>query len=157
MDICFVGQGDYREFLEETAPEVFEPGLIVDLSGNELGEHSGIAGFTIGQRRGLGVAVGEPRFVQRIEPETATIVLAGRDDLTVSGVELDKVTWTSGEGVSGNVMAQYRAHGNPVPAIMDGDRLTFSSPQEAVAPGQTVAFYEDERVLGGGLIADTFL
>lgn len=157
MDICFVGQGDYRGFLEETAPEVFEPGLIVDLSGNELGEHSGIAGFTIGQRRGLGVAVGEPRFVQRIEAETATVVLCCRDDLTVSGVELDQVTWTSGETALGSVMAQYRAHGDPVPAVLNGERLTFSSPQEAVAPGQTVAFYDGDRVLGGALIADTFL
>jgi tRNA-specific 2-thiouridylase len=157
MDICFVGQGDYRGFLEETAPEVFEPGLIVDLSGNELGEHSGIAGFTIGQRRGLGVAVGEPRFVQRIDPETATVVLCCRDDLTVSGVELDQVTWTSGETASGSVMAQYRAHGDSVPAVLNGERLTFSSPQEAVAPGQTVAFYDGDRVLGGALIADTFL
>jgi len=157
MDICFVGQGDYRGFLEETAPEVFEPGLIVDLSGNELGEHSGIAGFTIGQRRGLGVALGEPRFVQRIEPETATIVLSTREELLVSGVELHQVTWTTSETASGNVIAQYRAHGQPVPAVLDGERLTFSDPQEAVAPGQTVAFYDDDLVLGGALIADTFL
>lgn len=157
MDICFVGEGDYREFLEEIAPEAFEPGLIVDLSGNELGKHTGIAGFTIGQRRGLGVAIGEPKFVQRIEPETATIVLSGRDDLMVSGVELSQVTWTTGEAASGDVMAQYRAHGEPVSAALDGEKLTFSSPQEAVAPGQTVAFYDGDRVLGGALIANTFL
>jgi tRNA-specific 2-thiouridylase len=75
----------------------------------------------------------------------------------VSGVELDQVTWTSGETASGSVMAQYRAHGDSVPAVLNGERLTFSSPQEAVAPGQTVAFYDGDRVLGGALIADTFL
>ena len=125
--------------------------------GRVLGEHDGVAGFTVGQRRGLGVAVGEPRFVLRIEPESATVVLGERDDLAVSGADLFGVTWTDGVEISGALRAQYRAHGESVSAFLDGERLEFQEPQEAVAPGQTVAFYDGERVLGGALIASTFV
>jgi tRNA-specific 2-thiouridylase len=156
MDICFVGRRDYRSFLRDTASEVFEPGLVVDGDGSELGRHEGISGFTVGQRRGLGVAVGEPRFVIRIEPETSTVVLGRREDLAVAGVELGQPTWTSGVPASGKVMAQYRAHGEVVPAALHDARLLFTESQEAVAPGQTVAFYDGDRVLGGALIAGTF-
>ncbi|HKZ24819.1 MAG TPA: tRNA methyl transferase PRC-barrel domain-containing protein, partial [Acidimicrobiia bacterium] len=156
MDICFVGRRDYRTFLADTAPEALVSGPLVDTEGHELGAHDGIAGFTVGQRRGLGVAVGEPRFVVRIEPATSTVVLGRREELGVSGVELSQVIWTTGAGDYGEVMAQYRAHGVPVPAVLDGDRLFFVNRQEAVAPGQTVAFYQDDRVMGGALIEGTF-
>jgi tRNA-specific 2-thiouridylase len=156
MDICFVGQRDYRGFLSDHAPEAFDPGAVVDTAGNTLGEHDGIAGFTIGQRRGLGVALGEPRFVIRIEPATSTVVLGGREDLGVAAVELEAVTWTSGDDRSGLVMAQYRAHGEPVGATIETGRLLFNERQTAIAPGQTVAFYDEDKVLGGALIATTF-
>jgi tRNA-specific 2-thiouridylase len=117
MDICFVGQGDYRGFLKDHAPEAFVPGAVLDTEGAQLGTHDGIVGFTIGQRRGLGVATGEPRFVVSIDEGTASVVVGGRDDLAVSGVELKETTWATGP--------------------------------------QTVAFYDDERVLGGALIART--
>ena len=157
MDICFVGQRDYRGFLRETAPEAFEPGPLVGTDGVELGRHDGIACFTVGQRRGLGVALGEPRFVVRIEPGTSTVVLGRRDELAVAGVRLELLTWADGSPVSGQVMAQYRAHGEPVEATLHGDRLLFAEPQRAVAPGQTIAFYDDDLVLGGALIAETFV
>jgi tRNA-uridine 2-sulfurtransferase len=155
MDICFVGQRDYRGFLNDHAPEAFVPGPVVDTGGNQLGDHDGIAGFTIGQRRGLGVAVGEPRFVVRIEPATSTVVLGAQEDLGVDRVEVTNITWTSGEEVSGPVMAQYRAHGDPVAATLEGGNLWFADRQRAIAPGQTVAFYSGDRVLGGALIAAT--
>lgn len=157
MDICFVGQRDYRGFLRDHAPEVFEPGKVVDTEGNEMGAHRGIAEFTIGQRRGLGVAVGEPRFVIRMEPSTATVVIGDREDLAVAGVELQQVTWTDEQAGDGRMMAQYRAHGEPVPATLAGSTLAFDEPQEAIAAGQTVAFYDEERVLGGALIASAIL
>ena len=157
MDICFVGQRDYRGFLRDAAPEVFAPGPLVASDGTELGLHDGIVGFTVGQRRGLGVAVGEPRFVVRIEPVSSTVVLGRRDELAIGGVALSELTWTEGVPFSGQVMAQYRAHGEPVAATLHDDRLLFAEPQEAVAPGQTVAFYEEDRVLGGALIAETFM
>jgi tRNA-specific 2-thiouridylase len=156
MDICFVGRRDYRSFLRDTAPTAFRPGPVVDEGGAEIGRHDGIIGFTVGQRRGLGVAVGEPRYVVHIEPSTATVVLGRRADLSVAGVRLREVTWTQGEPVAGRIEAQYRAHGEPVEAAINRDRLLFASAQEGVAPGQTVAFYDRDRVLGGALIAETF-
>lgn len=155
MDICFVGQRDYRGFLRDVAPDVFEPGSVVDSEGREVATHDGIAGFTVGQRRGLGVAVGEPRFVTRIEPTTATVVIGDRRDLAVQTVDLAQVTWAHEAATEGPVMAQYRAHGDPVAAWLTGSTLKFDEPQEAVAPGQTVAFYDEDVVLGGALIAAT--
>jgi tRNA-specific 2-thiouridylase len=157
MDICFVGQRDYRAFLRDTAPGAFQPGPVVGSDGEEIGRHEGITGFTIGQRRGLGVALGEPRFVIRIDAGSSTVVLGRRHELAVAGVVLRQVTWTAGTPVTGRIMAQYRAHGEPVAATLHDDRLLFTEPREAVAPGQTVAFYDGERVLGGALIADTFV
>jgi tRNA-specific 2-thiouridylase len=155
MDICFVGQRDYRGFLNDHAPESFAPGSLVDTSGREVGQHDGIAGFTIGQRRGLGVAAGEPRFVVRIEPSTSQVVIGGIDDLMVTTADLVQATSTTGGVVEGRVMAQYRAHGEPVPGVVVGGTIEFDHPQRAIAPGQTVAFYDGERVLGGALIART--
>jgi tRNA-specific 2-thiouridylase len=157
MDICFVGQRDYRGFLRDNAPEAFEPGKIVDREGNEMGAHRGVVEFTIGQRRGLGLAVGEPKFVVDIDPDSSTVVVGDRAQLAVGRAELRQLTWTNGHRSDPHVMAQYRAHGEPVGATLDGTALTFDEPQEAVAPGQTVAFYDDDRVLGGGLIASTNL
>lgn len=155
MDICFVGQRDYRGFLRDTAPEVFTPGRVMDTEGNDVAPHDGIVGFTVGQRRGLGVAVGEPRFVVRIDGDTSTVVVGPRQALGVARVYLDQVTWADGFVGDGVVMAQYRAHGEPVAARLDGDTLVFEESQEAIAPGQTVAFYEGDVVLGGALIAST--
>ena len=157
MDICFVGQGDYRGFLKQNAPEVFTPGRVVDTKGDLLGSHDGIVGFTVGQRRGLGVAVGEPKFVVRIDPTTSTVVVGDRDDLEVIGVELHNITWANGHEGDGALVAQFRAHGEPVAATLKGSSLMFDEAQHAVSPGQTVAFYSGERVLGGGLIGRTIL
>ncbi|MGD2043728.1 MAG: tRNA 2-thiouridine(34) synthase MnmA [Acidimicrobiia bacterium] len=155
MDICFVGQRDYRGFLRDNAPEAFEPGTVVDSGGEEVGTHDGVAGFTVGQRRGLGVAVGEPRFVIRIDAEEATVVVGRREELGIDSVHLHELTWTSGSGFDGALMAQYRAHGEPVKSWLEGDKLSFEVTQEAIAPGQTVAFYDGDVVLGGALIAST--
>lgn len=155
MDICFVGQQDYRGFLRENAPEAFEPGMVVDTAGEEVGTHDGVAGFTVGQRRGLGVAVGEPRFVISVDADEARVVVGRRDELGVDSVRLHEVTWASGSGVEGPLMAQYRAHAEPVKSWLDGDTLSFDEAQEAIAPGQTVAFYDGDVVLGGALIAST--
>lgn len=152
MDICFVGQRDYRTFLAEQAPAAATSGPLVDTDGNEVGEHAGIANFTIGQRRGLGVAFGEPRFVVDVMPDTRTVVLGRMDDLAVTDLTLDQLTFV-GERIEGKVSVQYRAHGEPVPARLDGGSLVFADAQYGVAPGQTAAFYRDDEVLGGAIIA----
>lgn len=154
MDICFVGQGDYRGFLQATAPDAFRPGPVVDTSGEVVGRHDGVAGFTVGQRRGLGVAVGDPRYVVNIDSTRATVVIGARRHLEVGSVHLRGITFSDGP-VEGGVMVQYRAHGETVPAVLAGSTLVFEYAQEGVAPGQTVAFYAGDRVLGGGVIEST--
>ncbi|MGF1667332.1 MAG: tRNA 2-thiouridine(34) synthase MnmA [Acidimicrobiia bacterium] len=154
MDICFVAGGDYRRFLRSVAPESERPGPIVDADGTVLGEHRGVATVTVGQRKGLGVALGEPRHVIDVIPETATVVLGRRQDLAVSGVELEQVTWVDRPLDPGtSIGLQYRAHGEAVDAVLTSGGAEFRQPQYGIAPGQTVAFYDGERVLGSGVIS----
>ena len=156
QDICFVGKGHYRNFLGRVEPATVAPGPIVDRTGQLLGSHMGISGFTIGQRRGVGVALGERRYVVEVRPETSTIVLGDRSQLEVEAIGLTGITWvdlpvTTGETVE----VQYRAHGAAVPAVWEGGAVRFETPQIAVAPGQTAALYRGERVLGSGIISGT--
>lgn len=155
MDICFVGRRDYRSFLRSQAPEAVEPGPVVTTEGRQVGLHDGVAGFTIGQRRGLGVALGEPHYVVDVDAGTRTVTIGTRRHLAVEGIEVSDVTWVDGAPRPGAaVLVQYRAHGEAVPASWDGDgTVRFVEPQDAVAPGQTAAFYRDDEVLGGGIIA----
>jgi tRNA-specific 2-thiouridylase len=154
MDICFVGHGDYRSFLASVDPGTERPGPYVDTTGRVVGQHRGVATVTIGQRKGLGVALGEPRYVVDVIPETATVVLGRRPDLAVDGVEVDGWTWV-GDEAAGPVEVQYRAHGAAVPGVRDGHLVRFDRPELGVAPGQTVALYRGEEVLGSGIIGAT--
>ncbi len=156
QDICFVGKDHYRNFLRKVEPATTAPGPIVDGEGQVVGSHQGIAGFTVGQRRGVGVSLGERRYVVEVRPDTSTIVLGDRSALEVGAVELSGITWvdvplTTGEAVE----VQYRAHGAVVRARWDDGKLRFETPQVAVAPGQTAALYRGERVVGSGVIAVT--
>jgi tRNA-specific 2-thiouridylase len=156
MDICFVAGGDYRRFLRSVAPEAERPGPYVDNEGNVLGQHRGVATVTIGQRKGLGVALGQPRHVIDVIPETATVVLGRREDMAVTGVDLEQVTWVDAAlGVGTAVEIQYRAHSDAVEALLSEGGAWFSQTQYGVAPGQTVAFYDGERVLGSAVITAT--
>ena len=152
MDICFVREGDYRSFLSDRAPDAWRAGPIVDGRGRRVGTHTGVAGFTVGQRRGLGVALGEPRYVTGIDAGTATVTIGPRSDLRVSWAEVGTLTSVSGAPLPAEVEAQFRAHGAAVPARLEGERVSFDEPQEAVAPGQTISFYRGEEVVGGGVI-----
>jgi tRNA-specific 2-thiouridylase len=153
QDICFVGKDHYRNFLAKVEPTTVAPGPILDTAGYVLGSHQGIAGFTIGQRRGVGVALGERRYVVEVRPETSTIVLGNRSDLEVEAVRLSDVTWVDSPLLNGQgIEVQYRAHGAVVTALWDDGTLIFETAQTAVAPGQTAALYRGERVLGSGII-----
>jgi tRNA-specific 2-thiouridylase len=154
MDICFVGRRGYRSFLRLQAPEAVEPGVLVTVEGREVGIHDGIAGFTVGQRRGLGVAFGEPHYVVDVDAPTRTVTIGTRDRLASAGLEMTQVTWTHTPLVPGEpTLLQYRAHGEAVDAVWNGDgTVTFMEPQMAVAPGQTAALYRGDEVLGGGII-----
>jgi tRNA-specific 2-thiouridylase len=159
QEICFVGRGNYREFLRRHFKDVARPGPIVDGDGTKLGEHRGTVDFTIGQRRGLGIAVAEPRYVVGIDAATATVTVGSRRDLLVDGCRLEDVTFT-GPAVSGRVEVKVRYRAEPVGAELehgdDGWALRFHEPQPAVAPGQAGVLYQGDVVLGGGTIGETF-
>ena len=156
QDICFVGRRSYREFLAEQAPGASLPGPVVDTEGRVLGAHDGIAGFTVGQRRGLGVAVGERRYVVAVDPQTATVVVGGREHLQTWGVAASEVSWVSGPPVPGEVVgAKVRYHGDAAPAevqAVEPLQIRFLTPQSGVAPGQAVVVYRGDEVVGGGTI-----
>ena len=152
MDVCFITSGGRSAFLGNRIER--RPGAIVDAAGTVVGAHDGIDAFTIGQRRGLGVAVGERRYVTDIAPGTATVTVGPHDTLLRERVALRDVQWTRRPTAADALLVQSRAHGAPVAARVDGDVVVFASPQARVAPGQVVAFYDGDVCCGGGIAAE---
>lgn len=159
QDICFVTSGDYRDFLRNQLPEVAAPGDVLDMDGEVVGRHEGTAGFTIGQRKGLGVAVGEPRYVVDIAPREQTITIGTHSDLLVASCTAMDMSFTHDPVTDGDrVQVKVRYRSEPVPAVVEvNDGLwtfTFEEPQPRPAPGQALVAYDGEFVLGGGTIID---
>jgi tRNA-specific 2-thiouridylase len=155
QDICFVGRGGYRHFLQRHDPSMFSPGAIVE-GDRAVGRHDGVASFTIGQRQGLGVALGERRYVVAVHPDSQTVVLGTRDQLAVKELQLEQITWTNLRlSPMSTIEVQYRSHGRPASAVWKDDRVRFTEPQWAIAPGQTAALYRGDEVLGSGVITAT--
>ncbi len=157
QDICFVA-GDYRDFLRAHFPESARPGPIVDGEGRQVGRHDGTAGFTIGQRRGLGVAAGERRYVTAVDAATATVTIGRRDDLLVAGCVVTGMSWVAGrppQSAELAVQVRYRSEAVPCRVDVEGDslRVHFADPQHAVAAGQAAVLYDGDEVVGGGTIA----
>lgn len=159
QDICFVPYKRYGEFMEKHAMGSVREGAIVDREGRELGRHQGIAFHTVGQRRGLGVATGEPVYVTEIKAATNTVVVGTLDDLYKSTCLLDDVNFVSIPGLDGplRVLARIRYRAEPSwaeirPAEDGGVLVQFDEAQRAITPGQAVAFYHDDVVVGGGTI-----
>jgi tRNA-specific 2-thiouridylase len=161
QEICFVPSNDYRKLLAEHAV-VMHAGDLVDTGGNRLGEHGGTENFTIGQRRGHGVASAEPLYVVALEPDQGRVVLGTRDECGVTQMTVGDLNWigvdvpASGEM---RVLAQHRYHCDPKPATVHvtGKECTvaFDEPELSVTPGQGAAFYDGDRLLGGGWIDAT--
>jgi tRNA-uridine 2-sulfurtransferase len=163
--ICFIPDGDVRGALRTRAGWAPEPGSIVDLDGARVGEHTGAAGYTVGQRQGLGVALGEPRYVSRVDPVSNVITLARRQDLETSTITLRDVRFVAGEAPpteSFRADVRVRHRGALVPATIHRESrsrgaawiVETDSPVWAAAPGQATVFYDGDRCLGGGRIAD---
>jgi tRNA-specific 2-thiouridylase len=159
VEICFVPGGDHAEVIRRRRPGQQASGKIVDTAGTMLAEHDGIEQFTIGQRKGLGFAAGERRYVLRIVPEDNTVVVGGREELLASGLMASRVNWLLDAAAAGPVpcFAKIRYRHTPTSATVtslaeDGVRVDFREPQSAITPGQAVVFYEGDRVLGGGWI-----
>jgi tRNA-specific 2-thiouridylase len=159
--ICFVPDGDYARAVEALRPAALPgAGEIVDEEGRALGRHAGVHHFTVGQRRGLGVAAGRRLYVKAIDAERNRVVLAPAERLGAAGAELAGVSWISGRAPEGPLRARVQVrhrHGGAEarvePLDSGGARIRFDAPVTAVAPGQAAVFYEGERVLGGGWIA----
>ena len=155
QDICFVPDGDYAGLVKKLRPEAARGGDIVDLSGRVLGQHQGIVGFTIGQRRGLDVGgQAEPVYVIRVEPETQRVVVGPRRALAVSAARLSEINLI-GAVHSGPLSAKVRSMAKPVAAQLEGEWLSFDAPEYGVSPGQAAVLYAGERVIGGGWIEET--
>ena len=159
QEICFVPDNDYAGLVERRSPESVKAGRIVDLSGRILGTHAGHQHFTVGQRRGIGLAIGEPVYVVEKDSESNTITIGQREDLLASGCFADQCNWLvqlpHGEWHACTAKIRYNAE--PVAArvrLIDDEKceVEFNEPQHAVAPGQAVVCYDDAHVLGGGWI-----
>jgi tRNA-specific 2-thiouridylase len=158
QEICFIPDDNYLRFVRERKPDLHTPGVIRDEDGTTLAQHDGIEAFTIGQRRGLGVAVGEPRYVVQIEPATNTVLIGPRASLDRGGLMASRFNWQIEPPISAvRCQAQIRARHKAVDATVeplpnDEVRVTFDVPQSAVTPGQVITIYDGETVMGGGWI-----
>ncbi len=164
QDICFVPDGDYAAVVRKLRPDTAEPGEIVDLDGNVLGAHDGILGFTVGQRRGLGIGgMAEPLYVVRLDVEKRQVIVGPREALASWRVPVRELNWLGDEplepGSAHEIAVRIRSTRPPVAAVLrpqeDGEaEVELLSPEEGVAPGQACVFYAPEgtRVLGGGWI-----
>jgi tRNA-specific 2-thiouridylase len=150
MDVCFIARGSRARFLEARVGA--RPGVVVDTAGAVVGRHRGVTAFTVGQRRGVGVAARERRYVVDIDAATATVTLGTRGDLLRWSVRVRNATFVDrAPDATERVHAQVRAHGEPLDATFDGDTVHFGSPQPRVAPGQVVALYDGDALLGGAI------
>jgi len=170
QDICFVPEGRYTTIVDRLRPHGALPGDIVHLDGRVLGRHEGITRYTVGQRRGLAVAVGEPLFVVRLDADRREVIVGPREALLTASLTLKETNWlgdqptledAAAEGLA--VLARVRSTAEPVPArlvMRDGvPAVAFDAPEEGVSPGQACVLYDPatggDRVLGGGFIAGT--
>ena len=169
QDICFVPNGDYRALIDRLRPQGREAGQIIHMDGRVLGGHSGITDYTIGQRRGLNVAVGEPLYVTRLDPVKRHVIVGPREALLTASLTLTETNWlgdepdiTTAAKAGAPVLARVRSTRPPSPARLsvagDAVAVTFASGEEGVAPGQACALYDPadpDRLLGGGFIKTT--
>lgn len=159
QDLCFLAGTDYASFLRRNAPEVEIPGQIVNLKGVILGQHSGLAFYTIGQRKGLGISSQAPLYVIDKEMESNTLVVGEQDELGVSELFTDEINWVSGyppeSAFSAHVKIRYTSEIYPASISLHEDggaHIVFETPLRDITPGQAAVIYSGEEVLGSGLI-----
>jgi tRNA-specific 2-thiouridylase len=159
QEICFVPDGDYAAFIERKTGALDGGGAIVNQSGAVIGRHAGVHRFTVGQRKGLGIAAAEPMYVLQLRPAEKTVVVGPRPQLERTSLTASGVNWIAGmtPAVPVRVTAQIRHRHQPAPGTaraLDDHRasIDFDSPVSAITPGQAVVFYDGDIVLGGGWI-----
>lgn len=164
QDICFVPDGNYAAVIEKLRPGAAEPGLIVDMDGQRLGEHNGVIHYTVGQRRGLGIGgLADPLYVVKLDPDTREVVVGPKSALTTRFLKVREINWLGDTALEAHqslaIEVKVRSTRPPRPAILqpnaDGTAtVELLVPEEGVSPGQACVFYESDstRVLGGGWI-----
>ena len=160
-EICFVPDNDYRGFLKrkvEGLEERVDGGFFVDKTGKILGKHKGYPFYTVGQRKGLDIALGKPAFVTEIIPETNTVVLGEEDDLNRTEMQVTKLNWIKYEGITEGMEAVTKIRYKDKGAISNlftyenAISVRFAGNVKGIAPGQSAVFYEGDDVIGGGII-----
>jgi len=166
QDICFVPEGRYTTVIDRIRPDARKPGPIIHIDGRHLGNHDGIIGYTIGQRRGLTVAVGEPLFVVRLDPLTHSVIVGPKESLRIKSMRLVETNWLGDEpnlsdAARGckNILARVRSTRPPLPATLRHEKndifIDFDHGEDGVSAGQACVFYDvgdPDRVLGGGFM-----
>ena len=163
MDICFVPNCDYASIVKKLRPEGSRPGDIVHMDGRVVGKHDGIVGYTVGQRKGIGVGGGitednSPLFVVQLNADKNQVVVGPKEALARDVVFVRDVNWLVAPE-AGQITVKLRSTTQPQPALLeptsDGAKVTLLEPQYGISPGQAAVFYDGSRVLGGGWIAAT--
>lgn len=159
QEICFVEDNNYAGFIEEYTNQKLPKGNFVDVNGNILGEHQGIIHYTIGQRKGLGIALGKPAFVVEIRPKTNEVVIGTNEDVFASSLIADRLNamsipeYTNGLEVTAKIRYNHEGAKCKISLLEEGRiRCDFEQPQRAITPGQAVVFYDGDVVVGGGTI-----
>lgn len=157
QEVCFLKDDDYRTFVKDNLGKEFHPGPIVDTKGNRLGQHRNIAFYTVGQREGLGIALGHPAYVTRIDAATNTIVVGSKEETYKKSFIVKKATFIIKLGkkkIAAKVKIRYNHQEAPAELKISKDKVTvsFKKAQFAVTPGQSAVFYHRDSVLGGGVI-----
>ena len=160
MEICFVADNNYKRFLNDYVPKKMNKigkGDILDRSGNKVGKHEGYTHYTIGQRRGLGISDPEPNYVTQIKAKTNDIIIGKKNELYENSCTMSQVNWLNDKiKFPYNISAQIRYNSKEVPATIYLQNkkysIKFKTPQLAITPGQSIVFYKDDIVIGGGII-----
>ena len=159
QDLCFIGEGDYRDFLMRNAPQVIDPGAIYNMGGRQLGQHKGLPFYTIGQRKGIGISGPTPYYVVDKDKESNALIVGTIDELGENGLTARDVNWISGKSPVSAIRAQikirYRAKEIPgiITPLQDNRvKIHFDTQLRDITPGQAAVFYQDEICLGGGII-----
>ena len=162
QDVCFVPDGKYADFIEHYTGKTYDTGYFTDIDGNILGEHKGIIHYTIGQRKGLGIPGQNPWYVVKIDTDKNQVILGNNSDLFTSSLEADRINLISVASIDSpmrvTAKVRYRQEAQPaVVSMLDNGRMkvVFDTPQRAITKGQSVVLYDDEVVVGGGIIIKT--
>jgi tRNA-specific 2-thiouridylase len=159
QDLCFLGDGDYRRFLREHAPEIMMPGPIVRKDGSVIGEHQGLSNYTIGQRKGLGVTARDPLFVIGMNPYRNALIVGTSDELGRRSLTANRMSWVAGGAPAAPFTAKVKIRYKSTPVFglitpLDDGRIRaeFDEPLRDITPGQGAVVYDGDEVLGGGII-----